>query len=342
MRVGVSLTISEDAQIAVDMLAEVAGQLKSAMTARLKVLLPEVAPLLRCALAPSGSRERALLVRLGWELRKPVGDHLLPAMVAIEMVQFSTLVIDDWLDGSSQRGGLPSVASEFGSAAAAVSGELLSASAIQALLDVPVQETSGSEALIGCVRVLEEARIHVYEGQWLDLSYEQTDCITEQQYFEMIALTTGRLTEAALLLGAILRGADRYEVEILSRFGRLFGTALQLRNDLCDLIGSPELIGRNVGEDLLRGKKRLPWIHAMTVGPENLRESIRRVFGKGSASNGEIASAVAALRAAGSIDYCMKHLSRLRDEGLEALDAIPDVPAKRALRGLMDIVAHSW
>ena len=56
MRVGVSLTISEDAQIAVDMLAEIAGQLKSAMTARLKVLLPEVAPLLRCALAPSGSR----------------------------------------------------------------------------------------------------------------------------------------------------------------------------------------------------------------------------------------------------------------------------------------------
>ncbi len=333
--------ISEDAMTVVALLSETATAVSPSISYFLAKAAISVAPLLTRSLAPAGNRERSLLVRLGWETGEDKTDAILPAMIAIELLHFSTLVIDDWFDESPQRGGTTSVVREFGPKKAVIAGEILSSAAVRILLDCSTDVVK-PESLLAGVRVLERVREDGYVGQLLDLSFESRDRVTEEEYLHMIDLTTGVLTQAAVVLGGTLRDASARELCALERFGRCFGMALQIRNDVSELLGDPAMIGRGVGEDLKRCKKRLPWIHALASGSPATHGPIRRVLGNGDAAHDEIIAAVHAMKEAGSLDHCLAHIVRLRGEAVHSLEALPDRPAKRAMQGLADIVAYCW
>lgn len=293
------------------------------------------------ALKPKGSGERALLTRLSWELGNQPFEPIISAAAAIELLHFSTLVLDDLLDRSPLRGGNPTVYKTYGQGGSVVVGEILGAYAVRALLEVKKNGIKENSLLLA-VDILEQAKEQLYYGQWLDLIYEKQDNITEEGYFRMIDLTTGALTEAAVAIGALLRDADVNELKTLCTYGRRVGVALQVRNDLSELIGDPGIIGKPLGEDLRCGKKRLPWIYALNNVNFSERKLILEVLGNMNASEKNIAEVIGVLERVNAIDYCDNVIRALCDDAKDSLSVFSESVTICELVNLAEIVADVW
>ena len=326
---------------AIKRLAEARKILTPALHQYCRRFRTEVQSLLDHAFISPGNCERGLLTSLAWELKKPKTKNILPAQVALELLHFSTLVVDDVFDESELRGGFPSVSKAFGVSGAIVAGEILSAMATRALSDHHLVQLTSPSKVVEAIDLLAATKEKIYCGQRLDLLFERRKQVTRKEYFEMIDLTTGCLIEAAVLTGAILRGASKSEKTALSRYGRCLGMALQIRNDVSELIGMPERIGKKLGGDLEQGKKRLPLIHALEVAPRAQKYELRRIIEKERLSERQLALVVEIFHSLGSIKYCQDTLRELTEEAIGSILKLPETKARSAMIGLAKIVANA-
>lgn len=300
----------------------------------------ELHSFLECALKPKGSRERALLVRLGWELINQDFTPISSAMASVEFLHFSTLVIDDFLDKSPLRGGEETVANRYGVENAVITGEILQSLSIRSLIDVALKSVVHEKNLLAALRLIQKAHREIYLGQHLDIAFEQCPAIREDEYMDMVSMTTGSLMEASILIGAILRNASDEEMEALGQYGRSMGIALQITDDLLELIADPSLIGKILGGDLRQGKKRLPIIHALKHASYMEQQRIRAILGKSDASEKEIAEVTKILKNVGSLTYCQDLVVHLCGTAMETLEEFPASEAKYALLGFSQILEN--
>jgi heptaprenyl diphosphate synthase len=94
---------------------------------------------------------------------------------------------------------------------------------------------------------------------------------TSADYLTAIAGKTAALMAASCRIGAITAGADRPMIEALTTFGRCFGMVFQLHDDVLDIVGSEEELGKPAGQDLAEGIYTLPVLYALAdpdIGPE--------------------------------------------------------------------------
>ncbi|GIW74173.1 MAG: hypothetical protein KatS3mg103_0695 [Phycisphaerales bacterium] len=115
------------------------------------------------------------------------------------------------------------------------------------------------------------ASMVVCSGELLQLDRRGDWSLDEATYFEIIDRKTAELIAAACELGAAASGADGPAVAALERFGRLVGMAFQVRDDLLDLTGRQEVVGKSVGRDARKGKPTLPIIHHLAHCPPQER-----------------------------------------------------------------------
>jgi heptaprenyl diphosphate synthase len=87
---------------------------------------------------------------------------------------------------------------------------------------------------------------------------------TETQYFPSIAGKSASLFSAATRIGGIVGGYDRVTIDRLAEFGRLYGMAFQVIDDILDVIASDELLGKPAGKDMIEGVYSLPVIHTLS------------------------------------------------------------------------------
>ncbi|HST13802.1 MAG TPA: polyprenyl synthetase family protein [Gaiellaceae bacterium] len=233
-------------------MAEVETGLARAVTAR-PGLAEEVAGE---ALAAGGKRLRPLLCFLTARGEPPVA-----AGVAVEMVHMATLVHDDLVDGARLRRGLPAAWSVYGADAAKAAGDYLYARAFGVLA-----ETGDQRA----VRTLADAALCLARGEAMQ-KLQTHDPDTEiDAYLERCMLKTGKLIEAACLLGS---GGD----ESLGRYGVALGLAFQIADDILDCAGQTQETGKIPGTDLREGTPTMPLLfaaredeivrHALAGGP---------------------------------------------------------------------------
>src|SRR3954453_19659737 len=244
-------------------------------------------------LAAGGKRLRPMLVFIC------AGDHkddapLVQAGAAIELLHMATLVHDDVLDRAPLRRGRPTVFARGGAAAATATGDLLFSRAFAELT-----ATGNAEA----VRVLSWASSALARGELMQREDAWRDDVTPARYLERCELKTARLFEAACRLGAILGGPGATPAAELGGFGSRIGVAFQIFDDVLDVSGPVERIGKPRGTDLLDGTITLPLILARRHDP-GLR-SIGRVTGAVEAE--EVCDRIAATGA----------LSEARDGALE-------------------------
>jgi octaprenyl-diphosphate synthase len=218
-------------------MAEVEAGLARAVAAR-PGLAQEVAGE---ALAAGGKRLRPLLCFL-----TAAGAPSVAAGVAVEMVHMATLVHDDLVDGARLRRGLPAAWSVYGSHAAKAAGDYLFACAFTVLAE------TGDEP---AVELLADAALCLARGEAMQRQQTHDPDTPIAAYLERCSLKTGKLIEAACLLGS---GGD----ESLGAYGMNIGIAFQIADDILDCAGQTQETGKIPGTDLREGTPTMPLLLA--------------------------------------------------------------------------------
>jgi geranylgeranyl pyrophosphate synthase len=196
------------------------------------------------ALAAGGKRLRPLLTFLS----SPEGSSPpVTAGVAVELVHMATLVHDDLIDGARLRRGRAAAWTEHGVDAARAAGDYLFARAFAEL---------GAEGDPDAVAVLAAASLALARGEALQRRQRHDPETTVESYLERCALKTGKLFEAACVLGG---GSGEY--------GRLLGIAFQIADDILDCTGDTFETGKVPGTDLRDGTPTLPLLLAAREDP---------------------------------------------------------------------------
>ena len=194
-------------------------------------------------LAAGGKRLRPLLCFLVSDPNEPPS---VPAAVAVELVHMATLVHDDLVDGARIRRGAPAAWSVFGAEAALGAGDYLFSCAFAEL---------ASTGDANAVATLAEASLALARGEAMQRLQVRKPETTVDAYLERCALKTGKLFEAACLLGS---GGNRE----LGAYGLALGIAFQIADDILDCAGESEDTGKIPGNDLREGTPTLPLLLA--------------------------------------------------------------------------------
>jgi geranylgeranyl pyrophosphate synthase len=262
------------------------------------------------ALSAGGKRLRPLLCFLS---ARPGSEAPLAAGVAVELVHMATLVHDDLVDGARMRRGVASAWSVFGSAAALAAGDYLFACAFAELA-----ETGDSDG----VAVLADACLALARGEAMQRSQTHDPDTSVEDYLTRCALKTGKLFEAACLLGS---DGDRS----LGAYGLALGIAFQIADDILDCAGQTQETGKIPGTDLREGTPTMPLLYAAQKD-----ETVRTALAGGSLEGAlvRVAATDALERSrASALEYASKARSHLSGEThREELEALTFAVVDRA------------
>ena len=169
-----------------------------------------------------------------------------PFAAAIEMIHTYSLIHDDLpsMDNDDFRRGRPTNHKVYGEALAILAGDAL-------LTDAFLVASRAEVADLGrAVRLLSQCAgsLGMVGGQVLDIMSEERE-LTEQEVLDIQSRKTGALIHAACGLGAIAGGATEAQFEAACRFAKALGLAFQIRDDMLDVIGTQEEMGKGVGTD---------------------------------------------------------------------------------------------
>lgn len=211
------------------------------------------------ALTAGGKRLRPALMLMTAESfggAEALTKALRPAS-GIEAFHNFTLLHDDVMDNSDMRRGRPTVHKKWDENTAILSGDTMLTLATELIADV------ADDKLREVLGVFNRMAIEVYEGQRLDLDFEDEESIDTDTYVEMIRLKTGALLGASAKIGAIIGGAGKKDADAMEKFGNMLGIAFQIQDDWLDTFGDSTTFGKPIGGDILNDKKTFLLVSAL-------------------------------------------------------------------------------
>ena len=193
-------------------------------------------------------------------------EDAVDAAIALELIHSATLLHDDIIDGGELRRGKPSAFARYGQAASLVAGDYLFCRAF---------ELCGrfEERL---VRTAAQACIQLTEGEVMEGRMRHNAAASLEDYIAVITRKTASLFSAGGRVAADLAGSRARTIGAMEQLGRALGLAFQMVDDLLDVIGPEEKIGKPVGSDLRAGIISLPVVLGVQANSE-----LRRMFGNG-------------------------------------------------------------
>ena len=213
---------------------------------------------IRFALRGNGKRFRPILVHLAGRANNADPDSLMKIALAVELLHNFTLVHDDIMDNDDMRHGQAAIHSKWDESTAILAGDGINAIAQILLSGIPDRSNA-------ICRFFNQATLEVCEGQALDKEFENDLSITEDQYLEMIEKKTGSLLGACAALSATLVGADQEVINYFDQFGRALGNGFQIHDDLLEIYGNPNEMGKSLGSDIAEGKQTMMVIKARNL-----------------------------------------------------------------------------
>jgi heptaprenyl diphosphate synthase len=236
---------------------------------------------------------------------------------SLELVHTASLVHDDIIDASLMRRNHPTVNAQWNDDVALIAGDYLFAKAyaLAAVLPKP-----------GVIALVAQTVFALCDGELNEIAGEPR-VPTEREYLERIELKTASLYAACCQGAAMLADAEPEAIATLGAFGTSFGLAFQIADDVLDLAGDDETLGKHVGQDLERGMLTLPMIYAL----DELGASAGRRFLTPHKSPAETVELLKAVRATRGIERARERAAQFRDRALAALEDLPERPERDAL-----------
>lgn len=232
-----------------------------------RYMLTEEGPLadhikaMRYSLFAGGKRIRPILALAAAEALHAGTEHLLPIACALECIHTYSLIHDDLpaMDNDDLRRGKPTCHVVFGEAAAILAGDGLLSFAFELLTHPDAQQSIPPADQLRMINLIAHAigPMGMVGGQSLDLAAEG-QAIPFDQLRLIHGYKTGALITASVQAGAIFGKGDEKQFAALSRYGVQIGLAFQIVDDLLDVEGTTEDLGKTAGADAQRNKATYP------------------------------------------------------------------------------------
>ena len=197
-----------------------------------------------------GKRVRPILMILAYYIYKSDYKKVLSPAMAIEMIHTYSLIHDDLpcMDNDDLRRGKPTNHKVFGEAIAVLAGDALLNEAMKVLVDYSLEE--GRDALRATKIIADAAGSDgMIGGQIVDIINEEKEEISLDELNYMHLKKTGELIKASIMAGAVIAGASDKDIKKLEEFGYKLGLAFQIKDDILDVVGNTEDLGKNVHKD---------------------------------------------------------------------------------------------
>lgn len=261
-------------------------------------------------------------------------DALAPAHLSIaavcEMIHMATLVHDDVLDDADTRRGGATVNRLRGNEMAVILGDYLISAAYRLCSSL---DSQAAALLIG------QTGMTLCAGELLQLHHRDNFSIDQPTYFEIVRRKTASLIAAACRLGAWQSGAPPETCQRFEDFGLRLGVAFQIQDDLLDLAGDRDLVGKPLHRDVELGKLTLPVIHHLgATGALERGRTLAMLSDQSAFDAHAAADLVARLTDTGSIDFARAKARELVEQAKHALDPMPASAPKRLLMLMADQV----
>ncbi len=276
-----------------------------------------------------GKLFRPTLVLLASRVGEGDDDGAPTLGAVVELVHLATLVHDDAVDHSVLRRGMPTVAALWNHQSAIIMGDYLYSRAVSELAGFGRTDM---------IEVLAGAANEMSVGEMRQLVSADALAFTEDDYYRLIRAKTASLMSAACELGAMI--SDAAYREPLTRFGHYIGMAFQIADDLLDYTATEAATGKPTGHDLREHKMTLPLIAAMEEMGAQARAVVERFFGDPEPTDDGIERVIELVVDHGGLEYARERAEAFGDEAADALTALPDGPATRALESAVTYVVE--
>ncbi|MFA0962432.1 polyprenyl synthetase family protein [Roseivirga sp. BDSF3-8] len=224
---------------------------------------------IRYIMGLGGKRLRPVLALISSSMYSGNVETTLRPAMAIEVFHNFTLMHDDIMDQAPLRRGEATVHEKFGSNIAILSGDVMMVKAYEMIMALPdAVLRTGLAAFNRCA-------VEVCEGQQMDMNFESREDVTIGQYLHMIRLKTAVLLGFSLELGALVGNAPEQDRLLLREFGQQIGVGFQLKDDLLDVFGEQEKVGKQEGGDIVSNKKTFLLITALQDADEETAKELK-------------------------------------------------------------------
>lgn len=287
---------------------------------------PAVEGYIAYAINSGGKRLRpALALLAGGATGKITSGHVDVAVI-LELIHVATLVHDDIMDGAESRREQPTVNAKWGNSLSVLLGDCLFAHALRLSTNFSNNEIC---------RIVSEASAEVCSGEIIQTQRRFDLKFSIADYYKVIEMKTAALFAAACELGAFISEASPEIINTLKLFGAKLGIAYQIYDDILDIAGDEETVGKTLGTDLEKGKFTLPVLLLLQSSDEASRNRVRElILHENQSGHEELAEL---LKRSGAMTSSVETARRTVEEARAALEP---VPANKYQQGLVAVTNH--
>ncbi len=314
-----------------DIRAPVLSDLKAVdqlILAELNSPVPLINEVVHHILKGGGKRLRPLVLllcarALGYETDTEHQD----VAAVLEFMHTATLLHDDVVDESKLRRGVETANAIWGNETSVLVGDFLYSRAFQML---------ARRSNIPVMAVFANTTNTIAEGEILQLMNRHQADIDEATYFSVIDAKTAQLFGAAAEIGALISPQHEKFRKPAREYGLHLGLGFQIIDDVLDYVADPEMLGKNLGDDLAEGKITLPLIYARKHGNSAQKKLITDAIEAGGLN--QFDGIIQAIEETRALDYCLNIAKNHIKLANDALEVFPLSPYKEALENLLHFV----
>jgi len=236
---------------------------------------------MKYSLMAGGKRIRPILCIAATETAGGDAENAVAAACALEMIHTYSLIHDDLpaIDNDVLRRGKPTCHVAFDEATAILAGDALLTLAFQTLSSVEFDNPKQAATWLRVIELISHAAGYcgMIQGQMIDIASEGSR-LTLADLQSMHRLKTGALIEASLSSGAVIGGLDANRIKMLEIYAQNIGLAFQVTDDILNVEGDPEMMGKAVGTDKLRNKATYPSLLGIQESKKFAKELIKNAL----------------------------------------------------------------
>ena len=252
------------------------------------------------------------------------------AAALIEMIHVATLIHDDVVDDANLRRGWPSINRVWKNKLSILVGDFMFSKALTNMIHL--KDFDALDILSSTAERLSQGEI-----QQIEKAIKKN--MTEKIYYQMVSDKTASLFSAACKLGVMTVTEDNDKREALAKFGEKFGLVFQIKDDLLDITGNVEGLGKPAGFDLKKNILTLPLIYLFENLPASEVMVIKRQLNS-HVKKSEIREIRKLIEKHGGIQYAENQIDRLAKEAQDELNIFSDSVYKDSLLAALKFNSH--